>query len=61
MIKTLFKSKLIKKRQTKETEQYSNAKIRMSTKPSRYNFCKRIIFTICKSEASKTSLPYYVE
>ena len=60
MTKTLIKSKLIKKK-TKETEQYSNAKIRMSTKSSRYYFCKKIIFTIGKSEACKSSILYYVE
>ena len=53
-----IRSKLIMK-MTKETEQYSNAKIRMLPKPSPKNIRKKIVLSkICKGEASKNSVPY---
>ena len=48
-----MESKLIMKK-TKETEQYSNAKIRMLPEPSPQNVCRKIsLFKTCKNEASK--------
>ena len=47
---------------TKETVQYSNAEMRILPKPSAKSIRrKRVMFKICKSEASKPSVPYYVK
>ena len=43
-------------------KQYSRAEIRILPRPSAKNIRrKRVLFKICKSEASKPSVPYYVE
>ena len=46
---------------TKETEQYSDAKIRILPKPSPKNIRKKELFNICKNEVSKTSVLYIIE
>ena len=60
MTKKLIKSKLIMEK-TKKTKLYSNATIRMLPKPSPNNTRKKIVFNVCKNEASKTSVSYNVK
>ena len=45
----------------KETEQYSDAKIRILPKPSPKNIRRKELIKICKSEGSETSELYYIE
>ena len=49
-------------KKTKETEQNSNAKIRMLPKPSPRNIRREwVLFKICENEDSETSVPNYVK
>ena len=45
----------------KDTQQYSDAKIRILPKPSPKNIRRKDLFKICKSEGSKTSELFYIE
>ena len=48
-------------KKTKERKQYSDPKIRILQKPNHMNIRKKELIKICKSEGSKTTVPYYVE